>query len=145
VFVDLLAERVRGGLKIVTTSTSLRTAGQAKRLGIPLEDLDTLGILDVTIDGADETDHQLNLIKGGGGALLREKIVAASSRQMIVIADESKLVERLGRFPLPIEVVPFGHITTARRIANVIATCGRAGVVPKLRMKDGAPYVTDNS
>jgi len=106
-FLDLLAERVRAGLKIVGTPTSERTAEKARALNIRLEELDALGRLDLTIDGADEADVNLDLIKGGGGALLREKIVAASSFRMVVIADESKLVHRLGAFPLPVEVVAF--------------------------------------
>src|SRR5262245_57416408 len=117
-FLDLLAERVRGGLAITGTATSQRTADKARALGIRLEELDAIGPLDLVIDGADEADADLNLIKGGGGALLREKIVAAAGRRMIVIADDSKLVQQLGAFPLPVEVVTFGHETTARRIAS---------------------------
>ena len=100
-FLDLLAERVRAGLKITGTPTSERTREKASALSIPVAELDNLAPLDLVIDGADEADHNLDLIKGGGGALLREKIVAASSARMIVIADESKLVRRLGAFPLP--------------------------------------------
>ena len=112
-FLDLLAERVRSGLKITGTPTSERTREKASALSIPVGELDALAPLDLVIDGADEADHNLDLIKGGGGALLREKIVAASSARMIVIADESKLVPRLGAFPLPVEVIAFGHRTTA--------------------------------
>src|SRR5580698_4553167 len=106
-FVDFLAERVRGGLDVVAVPTSEATRVQAQRLAIPLTTLDETPELDLTIDGADEIDNELRLIKGGGGALLREKIVAASSRAMLVIVDASKRVARLGAFALPIEVVPF--------------------------------------
>ncbi len=143
-FVEMLADRVRGGLKIIGTPTSKRTEDKARGLGIPLDDLDRLAPLDLTIDGADEADSDLNLIKGGGGALLREKIVAASSKRMAVIADESKLVEKLGKFPLPVEIIAFGHVTTARRIADTAQKLGYKNLVPNLRMKDGAPYRTDS-
>ncbi len=143
VFLELLAERVRSGLRIVGTPTSERTAEKARALKIPLDDLDALGRLDLTVDGADEADMNLDLIKGGGGALLREKIVAASSFRMVVIADESKLVHRLGAFPLPVEVVAFGHGTTGARIAAVTQALGYNDMRPSLRMKDGAPFRTD--
>jgi len=107
-FVDLVGERVKGGLQVVCVGTSKATEEQAKALGIPLSTLDDLLDLDLTVDGADEVDPQLRLIKGGGGALLREKIVAAASKRMAVIVDSTKLVRVLGAFPLPIEVVPFG-------------------------------------
>src|SRR5271170_5854603 len=141
-FLEVLAPRVRGGMKIVATATSERTAQKARALMIPLADLDTLAPLDLTIDGADETDHALVLIKGGGGALLREKIVAATSKKMIVIADASKLVPTLGKFPLPVEVSTFGHVTTLARIVNVAAKLGYARLQPQLRTKDGTPYKT---
>jgi ribose 5-phosphate isomerase A len=144
IFVEVLAERMKQGLSVVTTATSQRTADKARALGIQIEELDALGALDVTIDGADETDAELNLIKGGGGALLREKIVASSSREMIVIADDSKLVSTLGKYPLPVEVIPFGQVTTTRRIAAVAAGLGKASLLPKLRAKDGAPFITDS-
>ncbi len=144
IFVEVLAERVGAGLSIVGTATSQRTADKALGLGIKLFELDELGALDVTIDGTDETDAEFNLIKGGGGALLREKIVASASREMIVIVDDTKLVASLGKFPLPIEVIPFGHITTARRVAAVANELGKPNLVPKQRMKDGAPYRTDS-
>lgn len=143
-FLDLLAERVRAGLRITGTPTSERTREKASALSIPVAELDNLAPLDLVIDGADEADHNLDLIKGGGGALLREKIVAASSAGMIVIADESKLVRRLGAFPLPIEVIAFGHRTTASRIAAVARAFGHAQLAPKLRMKDGQPFRTDS-
>lgn len=143
-FLDLLGEKVRGGLKIIGTPTSQRTADKARALGIPIDELDRLGELDLVVDGADEADHDLNLIKGGGGALLREKIVATSSKRMVVIADETKLVRRLGAFALPVEVIPFGHGTTAHRIAAKVAELGYVDLKPKLRVKDGTIFITDN-
>jgi len=140
IFLDLLAEKIRAGLPIVGAATSKRTEARARALGIPLDDLDRLAPLDLTIDGADEADRDLNLVKGGGGALLREKIVAASARRMIVIADNSKLVERLGRFPLPVEVTAFGCATTAQRIRNAAGALGYHDLSTQLR--DG--FVTDS-
>jgi len=118
-FLEVLAPRIRGGLNIIGVPTSERTAQRCRELSIPLGTLEQLAPLDLTIDGADETDRALNLIKGGGGAHLREKIVAISSKRMVVIADKSKLVRRLGKFPLPVEVIPYGQSTTPR-------ACGRA-------------------
>ena len=115
-FVELLAERVRGGLKVVGVPTSETTRADAQRLGVPLTTLDETPELDMTVDGADEIAPDLTLIKGGGGALLREKIVAAASARMVVVADESKWVETLGRFPLPIEVMQFGLAATRRAV-----------------------------
>ncbi|HEY5238945.1 MAG TPA: ribose-5-phosphate isomerase RpiA [Rhizomicrobium sp.] len=143
-FLDVLAPRIRGGLKIVGTATSERTAVKARALGIPLADLDMQAPLDLTIDGADEADRAFNLIKGGGGALLREKIVAASSKRMIVIADESKLVRKLGKFPLPVEVTNFGHAATAARIAKVAKKFRGQDVAVTLRMSGEAPFATDS-
>ncbi|MDE1939126.1 MAG: ribose-5-phosphate isomerase RpiA [Alphaproteobacteria bacterium] len=143
-FHELLAVRVRGGLNIVGVPTSERVAQLARSLGIPLAKLDDTAPLDLTVDGADEADRDLNAIKGGGAALLREKIVASSSRKMIIIADGSKLVDRLGRFPLPIEVVEFGHKTTAARITRAIAALGYTNVPLTLRSKDGVPLKTDS-
>ncbi len=111
-FVELLGERVRAGLRVIGVPTSEATRADAERCGIPLTTLDEIDRLDLTVDGADEIDPALNLIKGGGGALLREKIVAAASDRMIVIADDSKWVDVLGRFPLPVEVIPFGLAAT---------------------------------
>jgi ribose 5-phosphate isomerase A len=142
-FLELLAERVRSGLRITGTPTSERTRAKASALSIPVAELDALAPLDLVVDGADEADANLDLIKGGGGALLREKIVASAAPRMIVIADESKLVQRLGAFPLPIEVVAFGHRTTAARIASVAHALGYASMAPKLRMKDGQAFRTD--
>ena len=142
-FLDLLATRMRGGLSITGVATSERTAQKARALSIPLAELDGQAPLDLTIDGTDEADRDLNLIKGGGGALLREKIVATSSKRMVVIADESKLVAKLGRFPLPVEVATFGHATTAARITNAVAKLKYRNVPMTLRMKDDAPLKTD--
>lgn len=143
-FVELLAPRIRGGQKLLCVPTSERTAALARKLGITLASLDDLAPLDLTIDGADEADRNLDLIKGGGGMLLREKIVAASSKKMIVIADESKLVPRLGKFPLPVEVVEFGHKAIAARLKTAIDGLGYKDVKIALRQKDGAPFKTDS-
>jgi ribose 5-phosphate isomerase A len=140
-FVDLVGYGVKAGLNVRCAATSEATAAQAKALGIPLATLDELPELDLTVDGADEIDPKLRLIKGGGGALLREKIVAAASRRMVVIADSSKLVAQLGTFPLPIEVVPFGLAATRRHIENAFAELGLAG---SIRLRGGSsPFVTD--
>jgi ribose 5-phosphate isomerase A len=141
--VDLLGERVAQGLEIVGVPTSERTRAQAEALKIPLSTLDETPELDVAIDGADEVDSKLRLIKGGGGALLREKIVAAAAKRMIVIADESKRVDPLGRFPLPIEVVPFGLGATQRHIAEVAETSGCRGAIALRKGSDGSNFVTD--
>jgi ribose 5-phosphate isomerase A len=142
-FVELLGMRVRDGLKVVGVPTSETTRRDAERWDIPLTTLDEIDRLDLTIDGADEIDPALNLIKGGGGALLREKIVAAASDRMIVIADESKWVDILGRFPLPIEVVPFGIAATRRAIAGAFAECGVSGQTALRQAGDGHVFVTD--
>jgi ribose 5-phosphate isomerase A len=140
-FVELLGERVRAGLDVVAVPTSTATQADAARVGIPLTNLDATPQLDLTVDGADEIAPDLSLIKGGGGALLREKIVAAASARMIVIADDSKWVGELGRFPLPIEVVPFGLGSTRRAIEA--AAAGGAQPTITRRMKDGHVFVTD--
>ena len=142
-FVDLLAERVRGGLRVVGVPTSEATRAQAESLGVPLATLDEQPELDLVIDGADEFDPSLRLIKGGGGALLREKIVAAASARMIVITDASKRVERLGRFPLPVEVNVFGAEATRRAIARALEACGCAGAITLRKKADGHAFVTD--
>lgn len=136
--VAAIGRRVQEGLKIVAISTSEKTAGQARLLNIPLSTLEERAAIDVTIDGADEVETgTLNLIKGGGGNLLREKIVAVASSRMIVVADERKVVGQLGRGVLPIEVVPFGWKTTAKRLEQ-------AGAQPTLRLSsDGKIFVTD--
>ena len=142
-FVDLLGERVAAGLEVICVPTSEATASQARDLHIPLSDLDALDWLDLTVDGADEIDPALNLIKGGGGALLREKIVAAASDAMIVIADGSKCVDTLGRFPLPVEVNRFGLGATRRAIAAVLARHGAQGGLELRGESAGTPFVTD--
>jgi ribose 5-phosphate isomerase A len=142
-FVARLGERVRQGLKIVGVPTSEATRAQAEREAIPLTTLDETPELDLTVDGADELDDELQLIKGGGGALLREKIVAAASRRMIVIADGSKWVMRLGRFPLPVEVVPFGLRATERAVQGAVRQAGCDGELRLRRGTNGEPFVTD--
>jgi len=142
-FVDLLGEKVRAGLRIVGVPTSEATRAQALACGIALTTLDDIDRLDLTVDGADEIDHSLNLIKGGGGALLREKIVAAASDRMVVIADESKWVETLGRFPLPIEIIPFAIAATQHAISEAFAKAGVSGQMAIRKGKDGHVFVTD--
>src|SRR6195952_2775634 len=142
-FVELLGERVASGLDVIGVPTSEVTRADAIRCGIPLTTLDDIDRLDLTVDGADELDPALNLIKGGGGALLREKIVAAASDRMIVIADDSKSVDVLGRFPLPVEVIPFGLAGTQRAIAAAFAQCGVSGQMGVRNGKDGHVFVTD--
>lgn len=139
--VDLIGERVRGGLDVVAVPTSEATHKQALACGIPLTTLDETPALDLTIDGADEISPDLTLIKGGGGALLREKIVAAASAQMIVIADESKCVDVLGRFPLPVEIAPFG--AGATRLAVQAALGAKREMLNLRKGKDGHAFVTD--
>ncbi len=143
-FVELLGARVRNGLDVVAVPTSEATRVDALRCGIRLTTLDEVDRLDLTVDGADEIDPHLNLIKGGGGALLREKIVAAASDRMIVIADDSKWVEALGRFPLPIEVIPFGLGATQRAIGKVFADCSISGQIALRKGRDGHVFVTDS-
>ena len=142
-FVDLLGEKVRAGLDVVGVPTSEATRAQAEQCGVPLTTLDEIDHLDLTVDGADEIDGALNLIKGGGGALLREKIVAAASDRMIVIADETKWVDVLGRFPLPVEVIPFGLAATRRAMAGAFAESGVSGQMVLRKGKDGHVFVTD--
>src|SRR5579864_133570 len=135
--VQFLGEKVRQGLKIRGISTSSKTRDLAASLGIPLTTLDEFQQISVTIDGTDEFDPQLRLIKGGGGALLREKIIASASKQVVIIADASKQVPVLGRFPLPVEVIPFARALIEKKIAAI-------GGSPKLRrLPDGQPFVTD--
>jgi len=142
-FVELLGQRVRAGLNVVGVPTSEATRADAVRCGIPLTTLEDIDRLDLTVDGADEIDPLLNLIKGGGGALLREKIVAAASDRMIVIADDSKWVGVLGRFPLPVEVIPFGLAATQRAIGKAFAQTGVSGQMVVRNGKDGHVFVTD--
>ncbi|MGA1025833.1 MAG: ribose-5-phosphate isomerase RpiA [Rhodobacteraceae bacterium] len=142
--VRCLAEVVRqDGLKIRAVPTSTRTAALARELGIEVVSLDEAKWLDLTIDGADEFDGDLNLIKGGGGALLQEKIVATASDQMIVIADAGKEVGALGAFPLPVEVIPFGWQTTKALIEEMLVSIDVLGRSTSLRMNGDRPFVTD--
>jgi ribose 5-phosphate isomerase A len=142
-FVECLAERVRGGLEVTCVPTSEATRRQAEALAIPLTSLEETPELDLAIDGTDEFDRHLRLVKGGGGALLHEKIVAGAARRMIVIADGSKEVEVLGRFGLPVEVVPFGLEATRRHIGQAAAACGCAGPVQLRRTLTGSAFLTD--
>jgi ribose 5-phosphate isomerase A len=138
-----VARLVGEGMRVVGVPTSEATRLQAEREGIPLTTLDEISELDLTVDGADEIDGALRLIKGGGGAHLREKIVAAASRRMVVVADASKQVERLGRYPLPIEVVPFGLSATRRLIGQTLLDLG---LTDDLRLRETSPdrpFVTD--
>jgi ribose 5-phosphate isomerase A len=138
-FIKLLGEKVKNGLRVRGIPTSDRSRELAASLGIPLTTLDECQEIAVTVDGADEVDPQLRLIKGGGGALLREKIVASATRQFVVVADASKQVERLGRFPLPVEVIKFAQALVAKRIAAL-------GADVRLRVNaDGKPFVTDEN
>jgi len=142
-FLEVLAERVRDGLDVVGVATSESTRADAERLGVPLTTLDDSPELDLTVDGADEIAPDLNVIKGGGGALLREKIVAAASARMVVIADESKWVPVLGRFPLPIEIVPFGLEATRHAVEAAAQAAGCAGPAALRRTAAGHLFVTD--
>lgn len=140
-FLDVLAERIRGGALtgLVGVPTSVRTAERSRELGIPLAELHEAAPLDLTVDGADEVDPALDLIKGLGGALLREKMVAQGSRRLLIMADDSKKVARLGtRAPLPVEVVPFGWKAQVPFLRGL-------GAEPTLRLAaDGTPFVSDN-
>ena len=138
-FIKLLAEQVKSGLRIRGIPTSVRSRDLALSLGIPLITLDECQEIDVTVDGADEVDPQLRLIKGGGGAALREKIVASATKTMVVVADAGKQVQRLGKFPLPVEVIKFAQAVVAKRILKL-------GAQVQVRMNpDGTPYVTDEN
>ena len=133
-----LGERVKSGLKIIGIPTSAHTSDLARSVGIPLTTLDEHPEIDITIDGADEVDPKLNLIKGGGGALTREKVIAFASKKMVVVADSSKVVEALGKFPLPVEVISFARTVVEKKIVSL-------GAVPKLRAAAGGSlYLTDN-
>ena len=142
-FVRLLGERVRDGFDIVGVPTSEATAALARSAGVPLSTLDETPELDLDVDGADEIGPGLALVKGGGGALLREKIVAHAAARMIVIADESKCVERLGAFPLPIEILAFGMTATVLAVERAALELGLPAALD-LRMRDGAPITTDS-
>jgi len=143
-FVDLLGQRVHKGLKLTCVPTSEATRAQAASMGIALATLDEVPFLDLTVDGADELDGELRLIKGGGGALLREKIVATASERMIVIADSSKRVATLGKFPLPVEVVPFGLGATRNLLIALAADAGCTGEITLRTRKSGEPFLSDS-
>ena len=142
-FVALVGARVAAGLDVICVPTSEATARQAESLNIPLTTLEDCPQLDLTVDGADEIGPGLALIKGAGGALLREKIVAAASLRMIVIADHSKYVPELGKFPLSVEVNHFGFGATERAIAAIMRQFGGEGGLRRRLLADGSPYVTD--
>ncbi|WP_419873488.1 ribose-5-phosphate isomerase RpiA [Candidatus Pristimantibacillus sp. PTI5] len=135
--IQKIGQKVKEGLSIRAIATSNQSEELAKELGIPLLPFAEIDEIDVTIDGADEVDVNWNLIKGGGGALLREKIVAAATKQLIIIVDESKLVKELGKFPLPVEIIPFGYEMTIRKLQKL-------GAEPVLRKAGDEVYVTDN-
>lgn len=139
-FIRALAAR---RLDIRGVATSQASAVLAAELGIPLAELDAVGAIDLTVDGADEIGPGLALIKGGGAALLREKLVWEASRRCVVIADAAKRVRVLGAFPLPIEVVAFGHTKTAQRLCDALSDCD-IGAAPRLRQRDGQPVTTDS-
>jgi len=143
-FVRILGERVVKGLHVTGVPSSKSTGQLAEEVGVPLADLNDVGQLDLTIDGADEIDGKGQMIKGGGANLLWEKIVASASNKMVCIVDESKLVERLGRFPLPVEVVPFAWRSTERHIRKLFGNSGLGD--PKIEMRGGfeTPLVTDS-
>lgn len=143
-FVRSLGEKVRDGLNIIATTTSRGTASVAAEAGIDILDINEIGELDLTIDGPDEIDDQFRMIKGGGACLLWEKIVAHSSKKMITICDETKLVDCLGAFPLPVEVVQFGWQRTEHMIAQVLFDAGITEVDIYQRRQNGAPVITDS-
>jgi ribose 5-phosphate isomerase A len=144
-FVRALGQRVRQGLRIRGVPTSEATRNLAEQEGVPLVEISQVSAIDVDVDGADEVDTAFRLVKGGGGALLREKIVAAASKRMVVIADESKWVETLGAFPLPVEVTRFGFTMTQQRVAEALRKTGCAGdeVVLRISGKANEPVITD--
>lgn len=135
--IQKIGERVKQGLKIKAVSSSDRSETLARELGIPLISFDDVRQIDITIDGADEVDEKLNLIKGGGGALLREKILVYNSKKFLVIVDESKLVKQLGKFPLPVEIIPFATNLTLEHLKKL-------GCEPSIRTDKDHTYKTDN-
>ncbi len=141
-FIEALGAKVKEGLDVKGVATSKASKEMAEKHGIPLTTLDAFPLLDLTIDGADEFDSECRLIKGGGGALLFEKIVASSSRFMVVIADESKKVKTLGKFPLPVEVMRFGTKATAWKMERAFVHL-KLDAKMVVRMRDGKPFVTD--
>ena len=143
-FVEVLGPKVKAGLEVTCVATSKATEAQARALGITMTTLDEMPFLDLTVDGADQLDEELRLIKGGGGALLREKIVATASGRMIVIADASKRVAVLGSHPLPLEVVQFGLTATRNMVIALAADAGCEGEITLRQGADGKPFVTDS-
>ncbi len=145
IFIEHLGERIAGGLKVQGVPTSRQTAECARENGVPLIDIDKVSRIHLTVDGADEVDPMFTLIKGGGACLLREKIIAAASDKMVVIVDESKMVERLGKFPLPVEVDPFGVTLTTEQIYEALQRSGCKNGQSVLRQnKEGTgPLITD--
>lgn len=137
-FVHALADRVKEGLNVEMVSTSIQTVELAKSLGLTIKELEEIDHIDLAVDGVDEIDKDFNAIKGGGAALFREKIVSDIAREVIWIYDESKDVEKLGNFNLPVEILPFGYSHTIRKMEE-------AGLNPLLRLKDGATLITDNN
>jgi ribose 5-phosphate isomerase A len=137
-FIQALSKKVKGGLSCKAVPTSTQTRLLAAEQGIPVVELDEVDFIDLTIDGADETDHQLQLIKGGGGFLLQEKMVAAASKQLIIIADHSKLKTQLGSFPLPVEILSYGWQTVKRRIQSIF------DIETTLRLKNNSPLLTEH-
>lgn len=143
-FVALLGERVKAGLSVICVPTSEETRQFGESRGIKMSTLEEVPELDITFDGADEIDDELRMIKGGGGALLREKIVAMASDRVVIMVDESKVVERLGAFKLPVEVVQFGLTATRDMMETLADDCGCEGEIELRMAKDGKPFVTDN-
>lgn len=142
-FTKILSDNVKNGLDVICVPTSENTKDLAESLNIPLASLENLNFLDLTVDGADEVDDDLSLLKGGGGALLREKIIAFNSKKMIVIADDTKKVSKLGEFRLPIELIKFEHKTTINRVLEKLENIGYSGTA-ELRVINGNPFTTDS-
>lgn len=142
-FTKILSDNVKNGLDVVCVPTSENTKDLAESLNIPLASLENLNFLDLTVDGADEVDDDLSLLKGGGGALLREKIIAFNSKKMIVIADDTKKVSKLGEFRLPVELIKFEHKITINRVLEKLENIGYSGTA-ELRVINGNPFTTDS-
>ena len=142
-FTKILSDNVKNGLDIICVPTSENTKNLAESLNIPLASLENLNFLDLTVDGADEVDDNLSLLKGGGGALLREKIIAFNSKKMIVIADDTKKVSKLGKFRLPVELIKFEHKITINRVLEKLENIGYPGTA-ELRVINGNPFTTDS-
>jgi len=143
-FVRELGRHVAGGLRVQCTTTSRATTDVAREVGIAILDANEIGEIDLTIDGPDEIDRQFNMIKGGGACLLWEKIIAHASARMITICDETKIVDQIGKFPLPVEVVQFGWQQTSRQIEGVLSAHGLKNVPIVPRFRDSAPVITDS-